>query len=264
MPLIVYSNSTKEFARSMKGEFFEVKAPPTEKTLKFVTDDEVIAIGGGSVIDTAKIMAINSKCQRVTAIPTTAAGAAVTGHAVYWENNRKYSIGTPTPEVRIVPELLESLPDDVIRATSYDALSQAFEAIWSKRATAISNILAQRAIDIVSTQMANGYLDLVELIRGGNLSGQAINITGTNIVHAISYPLTGFYDIPHGVAVGLILPEIARYIEDRIVAPKYGMEISLPDGLDFIASEAMGYAQVHDTKRPITKDAILGILRRSL
>jgi len=264
MPLIVYSKSTEKFAKNMDTKFLRVDKPPTEKTLELTADDEIIAIGGGSVIDTAKIIAAVSKNQKVMAIPTTASGAEKTGHAVYWKNGRKYSIKTPMPEVNMNLELLETLPKDIIRATSYDALSHALESLWSKKATLLSDLCAQEAIKVITNQIMGGYPDLKELIRGGDLGGRAIEITGTNIVHALSYPLTGFYNVSHGLAVGLILPAVAKYVGCKPKIPKYKINIKRDFDFNFIAEEAMNYAQIHDAIKNITKNKALAILKESL
>ena len=264
MPLIVYSRSTEDFAKNMDGDFLKVSGPPTEETLKFMAYDEIIAIGGGSVIDTAKIIARNSKRKKVIAIPTTASGAAKTSHAAYWQGGRKYSIETPRAEVRIDTRLLKTLPDNVIRSTSYDALSQALESYWSKKATLVSKIFAQRATEIIIHQIENDYPDLRELIRGGNLSGEAIEITGTNIVHAISYPMTAFFDVSHGLAIGLALSAVARYIGCEIEIPEYKINLNKKLDIELIANEALTYPQIHDAKKDITKEQVMNILEESL
>jgi len=266
MPLIVYSRSTEDFAKNMDGDFLKISGPPTKETLKFTAYDEIIAIGGGSVIDTAKIIARNSKRKKVIAIPTTASGAAKTSHAAYWQGGRKYSIETPRAEVRIDTRLLKTLPDNVIRSTSYDALSQALESYWSKKATFVSRIFARRAIGIIIDQIENNYPNIEKLIKGGNLSGRAIEITGTNITHAISYPMTAFFNIPHGLAVGLVLLAVAKYIECKITVSMLLYKINLNKKLDIelIANEAMTYPQIHNAKKDITKEQVMNILEESL
>lgn len=264
MPLIIYSRSTEDFAKNMDGEFLKVDGLPTEDTFKIKADEDIIAIGGGSVIDTAKIIARNSKYKKVVAIPTTASGAAETSHAAYWRNGRKCSIETPRPEIKINAGLLKTLPNNVIKATSYDALSQALESDWSKKATLISRIFAQRATEIVIHQIENGYPNLEELIKGGNLSGRAIEITGTNIAHAISYPITAFFDVPHGFAVGLVLPAIAKYIGCKIRIPDYKINLNKSLDIKLVAKEAMTYPQIHDAVKDITREQVMNILEESL
>lgn len=264
MPLMVHSDSTEKFARGITGNFFKVTGPPTRKTFDIETQEEIVAIGGGSVIDTAKIMAIKSNGKRVIAMPTTASGASETSHAVYWHNHRKFSVDTPRPISNINPDFLTTLPQNVIKATSYDALSQALESYWSKNATLVSKFFALNAIKIVTHQIKAGYPDLEKLIEGGILSGKAIEMTGTNIVHAISYPLTGFYGIPHGLAVGLILPAVARFVRCKIKIPKYKIIARKTIDINLVANEAMSYSQIHDAIKDITKEQVIKILRESL
>lgn len=265
MPLIVHSKSTEEFAKSMRGEFLCISKPPTRETLKIkAIDDDIRAIGGGSVIDTAKILATNSKKKTLLAMPTTASGAARTSHAVYWHGKHKYSMKTLLPITKIIPSFFQDLPKDVIRATSYDALSQAMESYWSRKATNTSRSLAEIAVNMIIDQINNDYPNIENLIKAGNLSGEAIEITGTNITHAISYPLTAFYDIPHGLAVGLVLPAVARFMECKFEVPEYKINIKRDFDIELIAREAMIYPQIFDAVKDVTKEQMIKILEESL
>ncbi len=264
MPLIIYSNSTERFAKNIVGTLLKFDGLPTKKLLRIKTDEDIIAIGGGSVIDMAKIIARNSGNKKVLGVPTTASGAVETSHAVYWDNGRKYSVKTPKPTSKINPNFLKTLPKNVTRATSYDALSQALESYWSKKATDISRILARRATEIVINQIKNDYPDLEELIKGGNLSGEAIEITGTNIVHAISYPITAFFNVSHGLAVGLVLPAVARYVGCEIRIPEYKINLSKNFDINLIANEAMTYSQIHNAVKDVTLEQVINILEESL
>jgi len=264
MPLIIYSNSTEKFAKSMSGAFLKVNGLPTKELFKMKTDRDIIAIGGGSVIDTAKIIAKNSDNVSIIAIPTTASGASETSHAVYWDKHRKYSVKTPRPVSRIAPSLFRTLPIEVIKATSYDALGHSLESYWSKNATDISKRFAKKSFEIVAEEIRNGYLHLDKLIEGGIFGGKAIEITGTNVVHAISYPLTGIYGIPHGVAVGLVLPAVARFIGCEFKIPEYKITIKKDFDVNLISDEAMNYSQIHDAVEDFDKGRVIKILEESL
>ena len=265
MPLIVYSNSTERFAKNITGEFLKVERGLTKEIFKVKTDKNIIAIGGGSVIDAAKIIARNSGNKEVSVIPTTASGAAETSHAVYWQNHRKYSIKTPKPRMlRIDLALLKSLPKEVIRATSYDALGHALESYWSKRATPVVKEFARKIAEVITRQIRNDYPNLEKLIEAGNMAGRAIEITGTNIIHAISYPITGFYGIPHGLAVGLVLPVVARYMECELEIPKCMTKLRRNFDVDLIANEAMKYNRIHGAVKDISKEQVTKILGESL
>lgn len=211
--LIVHSKHTENYAKLISGRYREVKflkvsRPPTEQILKIKNDrDVVIGIGGGSVIDTAKIIA---KDKRAVAIPTTAAGASVTPYATIW-GKEKSSILTKRPILKMDYKMHKVLPAKVRQSTSFDALSHAIESFWSKKATRQSRRYAKEAISLISGYL-RGKKDINKLITAGNLAGEAIAITKTNIVHAVSYPITIKYGIDHGTACGILLPYFVNYI----------------------------------------------------
>ena len=114
--LMVYSKSTEKYIKEFEfKEKLLVTEPPNKDTLKNQNKyDSVIAIGGGSVIDTAKIL-----CEgKVDAIPTTYAGASETDHAVYWDIDKKYSIPTCLPHI-IRREDFMNLSKDAIKTHSF-------------------------------------------------------------------------------------------------------------------------------------------------
>jgi len=264
MSLIVHGNSTEKYAREMGGNLLKIEGSPTKKMLGVKSDKEIIAIGGGSVIDAAKIIGIGTKNNRIVGIPTTASGAVETSHAVYWENHRKYSVQTPKPQVEIHRDFLKTLPKSIIRATSYDALSHAIESYYSKKATTNSKILALLAAKAITDQIRSNYPDIEKLIMAGNVAGRAIEITGTNVVHAISYPITGFYGISHGLAVGLILPTVTKYFGREFQVPEYKIDIKEDFDIGLLAKEAMTYAQIHDAAKDVSEKQVMEILRESL
>lgn len=264
MPLIIHSNSTKQFAEVMDGVLMKFDGILTGSAFNVKANRRIIAIGGGGVIDFAKIISKNSGDKKIVAISTTASGAAETSHAVYWQNFRKYSVKTQKPISEINPDFLKTLPKKIARTTSYDALSHALESYWSKDATDISKGFALASFEMVADQIENDYLDLEQLVEGGNLAGKAIEITGTNIAHAISYPLTGIYGVPHGLAVGFVLPAVARHVGCEIRIPNYKMELEKKFDVNLVASEAMSYSQIHNATKNINKKQVMDILNESL
>ena len=195
--------------------------------------DLIIAVGGGSTIDMAKIINIiqtdpeNAKMLAIgnatvttplipiVAIPTTAGtGSESTHFAVVYVDDKKYSLAHKEilPEVAILdPEFTLSAPPYLMACTGFDSLSQAVESLWAMASTEDSRAFAREAITLMVDNLAcaiatPGDKNLrLNLTKGANLAGQAINISKTTAPHAISYPLTSFFSIPHGHAVALTL-----------------------------------------------------------
>lgn len=211
--LIVHSKHTKNYARLISKkyrdvEFLEVRCPPTEEVLKVkIKKDIVIGVGGGSVIDTAKIISKNKRC---IAIPTTAAGASMTSYATLW-GKKKRSIVTKRPILNMDDDIPKTLPSKVIQSTMFDALSHAIESFWSKSASLKSKTFSKKAIVLIRKFLNDKDIKL--LIRAGNLAGQAIAITKTNVIHAASYPITIEYGVDHGTACGMLLPHFVDYMD---------------------------------------------------
>ena len=184
--------------------------------------DAFVAIGGGTTIDTAKLlnfavvagMSVRELLSQKTApesllpflaIPTTAGtGAEATRFAVCYDGEVKHSIDFEAirpSDVAIVPEFSATLPAYQKASTNFDAYAQAVESLWAKGATAESKEYANRAL---------------ELIEAGNWpeasywAGRAIDISRTTAAHALSYYLTSHYGIPHGHAVYMVFEYVCR------------------------------------------------------
>jgi alcohol dehydrogenase class IV len=205
----------------------------------------IVAIGGGSCIDTAKVLArlaesslgenVESilasqiiskefKSTAIIAIPTTTGtGSEVTPFATVWDYNKgnKYSIAGEDlkPEWALIfPSLSLSAPTSVLIASSLDALSHAFDSIWNKNSTTNSLRYSYEALASLIPTLAGMSFDTptnleIENLATGSLSaGLAIAITQTSLSHSISYPLTYKYRLAHGLASSFSLPEIINYI----------------------------------------------------
>ena len=196
--------------------------------------DLIIAIGGGSVLDMAKILNIISS-QKIysvldliinphlissknfsplVAIPTTfGTGSEATNFAVVYINKNKYSVEHyyMKPDFVIIdPELSYNLPKKISASTAFDALCQGIESFWSINSTDESQDFSQKSIELILKFIKPAVLDsnkfaIGQLTIAANLSGKAINITKTTAPHAISYPITSYFNIPHGHAVALTL-----------------------------------------------------------
>lgn len=193
----------------------------------------VIAVGGGSVIDMAKIIValskqaskdypdlVKSSSQLVDnnvnfiAIPTTAGTGSETTHfAVVYIEGVKYSLARPylLPDHAIVdPSLTLHLPESIAAETAFDALCQATESYWATGSTEESKGYAKEAIEALLPNMVKGVKEKnkeakLALAKGAHLAGKAINISKTTAPHAISYPITTKFGVPHGHAVALTL-----------------------------------------------------------
>ncbi len=185
--------------------------------------DFIVAIGGGSSIDTAKgIKYYHQVDLPVMAVPTTSGtGSEATHFAAIYQNGEKQSIA----DARLLPEyvvlqadLLKTLPLYQKKCTMLDALCQAIESWWSKKATQESVRYSKEAIHLITGNMES-YLNNDEagnanMLLASNLAGKAINITTTTAPHAMSYKLTTLYGLPHGHAVAICLPKVWRYMKN--------------------------------------------------
>lgn len=166
--------------------------------------DAFIAVGGGTVLDTTKLLRGFSGLPFL-AIPTTAGtGAEATRFAVYYDHGKKMSADDvrylPT-DVVLVPEFTATQSAYQRASTEFDAYAQAVESLWAKGATDESRAYATKALEL----MAKGKQML-----GSYWAGRAIDISRTTAAHALSYYMTATYGIPHGHAVYMMFPYVCR------------------------------------------------------
>ncbi|MGD9994144.1 MAG: phosphonoacetaldehyde reductase [Salinivirgaceae bacterium] len=193
----------------------------------------IIAIGGGSVIDMAKLISLFAhqnaffkklilaksnfveKKTPLIAIPTTAGtGAEATHFAVLYMNGIKYSVAHPLilPDYTFLsPEFLVSVSPYLTACSGIDAFSQAIESFWSINSTHESREFSKKAIRIIWENLYSAVNEKnnesrSKLLEASFLSGRAINISKTTGPHALSYGFTINYGLPHGHAVALFLP----------------------------------------------------------
>jgi phosphonate metabolism-associated iron-containing alcohol dehydrogenase len=205
----------------------------------------IVALGGGSVIDSAKVFAAAARsgfaavrshlCETPTpeqfdplpiiAVPTTAGtGSEVTSWATVWDSTagQKYSLALPGlyPEAAIVdPTLMVSKPRGLTVSTGLDAFSHALESIWNHHATPVSRLYAVEAAREIMAVLPELQTDLGNLVlrtrmaRAALFAGMAFSVTKTAIAHSISYPITLRHGVIHGIACSFTLPAIARSLE---------------------------------------------------
>ena len=194
--------------------------------------DLIVSIGGGSVIDMAKMIralssqsnnntfelingpeSIKNKGVPLAAVPTTyGSGSEATKFAVVYIDGVKFSLSHDyiVPDYVILdPCLNYSLPKKTAASCSMDALSQAVESYWSIKSTLESKIYAKKAISLILPALEKAvhgnHSAIFIMLKAANLSGKSINITTTTAPHALSYPLTAFFGVQHGHAVALLL-----------------------------------------------------------
>ncbi len=200
--------------------------------------DAVIAVGGGSIIDTAKSINILSsqdadprsvikskqkiinKGKPFIAIPTTSgAGSEATHFAVVYMNKEKFSLAHEfiLPDYSIIdPVLTYDLQPNVTATSGIDAFSQAVESYWNVNANDESKKYSQEAITFILENLKTAVNEPTEESRANmstaaHLAGKAINITKTTAPHAVSYAMTSYFGIPHGQAVCITLAEFLGY-----------------------------------------------------
>ena len=234
--LLVNPNTQYFYKKSSYPELTELK-----KIISFIkkfSPEIIICVGGGSVLDYAKIAnvltdsndleneiinssyKINKKFAKLIAIPTTAgSGAEVTANSVIYINKTKYSVeGTYIkPDFFfLIPELVIGASNKIKSSSGFDAIAQALESLISKKSNEKSLEFAKKSLKISLTH----YLDFLKkpnhentsaMCLAANLSGEAISISKTTAPHAVSYPFTSIYNISHGHAVSLTINKFFRF-----------------------------------------------------
>jgi len=203
--------------------------------------ETVVAVGGGSAIDTAKALMVGTASGRfdelvallatgsmfkphrvksLIAVPTTSGtGSEVTPWATIWNraDGKKYSLHLPQtwPETAIVdPELMLTLPDSITVQSGLDALSHALESIWNVNANPISDIFAVAAArEVIATLPAllDKPMDAplrAQMALAALKAGLAFSNTKTALAHSISYEMTLRFGLPHGIACSFTLPMV--------------------------------------------------------
>ena len=201
----------------------------------------IVAVGGGSAIDTAKALMVGTASGRfnelvdllatgaafaphatkaLIAVPTTAGtGSEVTPWATIWDRGRqkKYSLHLPQtwPSVALIdPELMLSLPASVTLQSGLDALSHALESIWNVNANPMSDTLAISAVQDILDVLPRLMRELGSVELRGRMAlaalkaGMAFSNTKTALAHSISYEMTLRYGLPHGIACSFTLPMV--------------------------------------------------------
>jgi lactaldehyde reductase len=233
--------------------------------------DVILAIGGGSPIDTAKAIGIivtnpefsdvrslegvadtKNPTLPILAVPTTSGTAAeVTINYVITdkENSRKFVCVDPhdIPMVAFVDsDLMLGMPKALAAATGMDAMTHAIEGLITKGAWEMTDMLHIKAIEIIGRSLrdsvAGDAKGREDMALGQYLAGMGFSNVGLGLVHGMAHPLSAWYDIPHGVACASLLPTVMKYNKD-FTGEKY-REIAKVLGID--GWERMGIEEVRD------------------
>ena len=229
--------------------FDEVKPNPTisnvkEGILAFKESkaDFILAIGGGSAMDTAKAIGIiinnpefsdvvslegvantKNKSIPIIAIPTTAGTAAevTINYVITDENNKKKMVCVDQNDIPILAiidaEMMLSMPKSLTAATGMDALTHAIEGYTTKAAWSLTDMFALQSISMISKSLKkvvdepNDIEARDVMATAQYIAGMGFSNVGLGLVHGMAHPLGAFYDIPHGVANALLLPYIMEY-----------------------------------------------------
>lgn len=236
-----------------------VKANPTIENVQTGVDafkkcgaDFIIALGGGSAIDTAKAIGIiannpehynvrslegvvitSNKSVVLIALPTTAGTAAevTINYVITDEENKKKMVcvdPNDIPAVAIIdPELMYSMPKGLTAATGMDALTHAIESFITPGAWEMTDMFEIKAMELIHKHLKNAVDNPTDkearegMALAQYIAGMGFSNVGLGIVHSMAHPLGAFYDTPHGVANALLLPYVLEYNADSPAKGKY-------------------------------------------
>ncbi len=252
-PDLIKFNVTKKVTDVLDGAglkydiYSDIKPNPTIENVQHGVEefkksgaDYIIAIGGGSSMDTAKAVGIiinnpefadvrslegvaptKKPCVPIIAVPTTAGTAAeVTINYVITdvEKDRKMVCVDPhdIPIVAVVdPDMMSTMPASLTAATGMDALTHAIEGYITKGAWELSDMFHLKAIEIIARSLRGAVKNEAEgregMALGQYVAGMGFSNVGLGIVHSMAHPLGALYDTPHGIANAIILPTVMEY-----------------------------------------------------
>lgn len=266
--------------------YSNIKANPTIANVKYGVDafkksgaDYIIAIGGGSSMDTAKAIGIiienpefedvvslegvaptKNKCVPIIAVPTTAGTAAevTINYVITDENKNRKMVCVDVHDIPVVavvdPQMMASMPKSLAAATGMDALTHAIEGYITKGAWEMTDMFHLKAIEIISKSLRGAVNKDPKgqegMALGQYIAGMGFSNVGLGIVHSMAHPLGALYDTPHGVANAIILPTVMEYNASetgekyREIARAMGVE-----GVDEMSKEEYRKAAIDAVKK---------------
>ncbi|MBB6584471.1 iron-containing alcohol dehydrogenase [Ralstonia solanacearum] len=234
--------------------------------------DAILSIGGGSVLDAAKLFAVrltNDQPLRewlgidlikrpgipLILVPTTAGtGSEVTPNAIVTLPDEALKVGIVSrhllPQLVVLDaELTFDLPKPITAATGIDAFVHALESYISTKANPVSDMFAMESMRLIGANIVEAYQDgrsikaREAMMLGSMYGGLALTAAGTAAVHALAYPLGGMFGITHGVANAMLLPHVMAFNKDAIVGRlatvARALDIGRHDDDDATAAEAL-------------------------
>ena len=263
LQLILVSNSTKKYAEEWKrkddrwgNEIKVVTSYPEEPENNIYS--EIIAIGGGKVIDYGKLISGNIP---IIAIPTNGSGASRTSRAVVWDIEWKVirEIKTAKPFNIIKEDYFKTLSGVALEESKADILSHLIEAYLSKKKDENIERYVELGLDLLRKN---------DIINSSLIAGDCIEITGTNIIHSLSYYLSISKNISHGHSVYVILRRLLPYL--RIFLPDIVEDIMTRIRLedielsgidtDLITNYGLRYEKIHSSIIPINHKIVKRML----
>jgi len=202
--------------------------------------DYIIAVGGGSSMDTAKAVGIiitnpdfadvrslegvaptKNPCVPILAVPTTAGTAAevTINYVITDEEKNRKMVCVDTHDIPIVafidPDMMSTMPKGLTAATGMDALTHAIEGFTTKAAWEMTDMFHLKAIEIIAKSLRGAVENTPEgregMALGQYIAGMGFSNVGLGIVHSMAHPLGALYDTPHGIANAIILPTVMEY-----------------------------------------------------
>jgi len=295
-PDLVKFNVTSKVTDLLKAEnmdfeiYSEIQPNPTIENVqggvaafKKAGADYIIAIGGGSSMDTAKAIGIiitnpefedvrsleglsatKKPCVPIFAVPTTAGTAAeVTINYVITdvEKKRKFVCVDPhdIPVVAFVdPEMMSSMPKGLTASTGMDALTHAIEGYTTLGANTITDMFNLKAIELIAKSLRGAVENTKEgregMALGQYLTGMGFSNCGLGIVHSMAHSLGAVYDTPHGVANAILLPTVMEYNAEATGEKLKDVAIAMGvEGVEKMSQEEYRKAAVEAVKQ-LSKD----------
>ncbi len=250
--LIKYGVTSKVTALLEKNDmpyeiYSEIKPNPTIENVqsgvaayKASGSDYIIAVGGGSSMDTAKAIGIivanpefadvrslegvaptKNPSVPILAVPTTAGTAAevTINYVITDEEKDRKMVCVDVHDIPIVafvdPEMMSTMPKSLTAATGMDALTHAIEGFTTKAAWEMTDMFHLKAIEIIAKSLRSAVKNEAEgregMALGQYIAGMGFSNVGLGIVHSMAHPLGALYDTPHGVANAIILPTVMAY-----------------------------------------------------
>lgn len=238
---------------------------------KKIAADCLIAIGGGSPIDTAKAIGIivnnpefsdvvslegvadtQRSCLPILAVPTTSGTAAevTINYVLTDENNHRKFVCVDPHDIPIVAfidsDLMMGMPSKLAASTGMDAMTHAIEGFITKNAWEMTDMLHLKAIEIIGHALeasVNGeQTGREKMALGQYIAGMGFSNVGLGLVHGMAHPLSAWYDIPHGVACATLLPAVMKYNKNE-TGEKY-REIAL--ALEITEAKEMALEEVRE------------------